>query len=44
MEAAKDFSYDSDWNGRHDATKRVCPIFVEAEDEIVVVTVYTYSF
>jgi hypothetical protein len=44
LEAAKDFPYDSEWNGRHYATKRVQAIFVEEAGEIVVVTVYTYFF
>jgi hypothetical protein len=44
LEAVKDFPYDSDWNGRHYATKRVRAIFVVETDEIVVVTVYTYFF
>lgn len=44
MEAAKDFSYNREWNGRHYATKRIRAIFVEEEDEIAVVTVYTDYF
>ena len=44
LEAAKDFPFDGEWNGRHYATKRVRAIFVEEEVEIVVVTVYTYFF
>ena len=44
LEASKDFPFEREWNGRHYATKRVRPIFVEDTDEIVVVTVYTYFF
>lgn len=43
-EAARDFSYNDDWNGTYYANKRVRPIFVEDATEIVVVTVYTYFF
>jgi len=32
------------WNGRHYAAKRVRPVFVEEDNEIVVITVYTYFF
>jgi len=32
------------WNGVRYGTKQVRPIFVEESDEIVVVTVYVYSF
>ena len=44
LEAAKDFPYDGEWNGRHYSTKRVRAIFVEEADEIVVVTIYTYFY
>lgn len=43
-EAAKEFHFNTVWNGRVYATKRVRPIFVETATEIVVVTVYTYFF
>jgi hypothetical protein len=39
LEAAKDFVYDGEWNGRYFAAKRVPAVFVEEENEIVVVTV-----
>jgi len=42
LECAKDFRFGREWNGVSYATKRVRPIFVEYENEIVVVTVYTY--
>ena len=44
MECRKDFPYGRDWNGRIYGTKQVRPIFVEEDEEIVVVTVYTYYF
>jgi hypothetical protein len=44
LEAAKDYPFDREWNGRYYATKRIRAIFVEEADEIVVVTVYTYFF
>lgn len=44
LECRKDFPYGKEWNGRFYATKQVRPIFVEEQDEIVVVTVYTYYF
>jgi hypothetical protein len=44
LEAAKDFSYHSLWNGSFFATKRVRPVFVETPTEIVVISVYTYFF
>ncbi len=44
LECSKDLSFDSVWNGRTYAVKRVRPIFVEEPLEIVVVTVYVYYF
>lgn len=44
LEAAMDFAFASEWNGRHYANKRVRAILVDEPDEIVVVTVYTYFF
>ena len=44
LECRKDFPFGLLWQGRHYQTKQVRPIFVEEEDEIVVVTVYTYYF
>lgn len=37
------FDYNAVWNGKTYKYKQVKPIFVD-EDEIVVVTVYTYYF
>jgi hypothetical protein len=39
LQCAKRMRYNQEWNGRVYATKRVQPVFVEADDEIVVVTV-----
>jgi hypothetical protein len=44
LQCRKDFLYGKEWNGIVYATKQVRPIFVEEEQEIVVVTVYTYYF
>jgi len=44
LQCTKDFFFGREWNGRVFGTKRVRPVFVEDEDEIVVVTVYTYYF
>ena len=44
LEAAADFPFEGEWNGRRYATKRVRAIFADEADEIVVVTVYTYFF
>jgi hypothetical protein len=42
LECRKDFEFNAEWNGRSYAIKQVRPIFVEEENEIVVVTVYVY--
>jgi hypothetical protein len=42
LECRKDFPYRKKWHGKVYATKQVRPVFVEEEDEIIVVTVYTY--
>ncbi len=44
LECRKDVEFNSEWNGQFYATKQVRPIFVEEQDEIVVVTVYSYYF
>jgi Domain of unknown function (DUF4258) len=38
------FQYDAEWQGRRYAIKQVAPIVVEAQNEILVVTVYTFYF
>jgi hypothetical protein len=43
-ECSKSFPFNAEWQGMKYARKRVRPIFVETESEIVVVTVYTYYF
>lgn len=44
LECRKDFRFQADWNGKWYGTKQVRPIFVDAADAIVVVTVYVYYF
>jgi hypothetical protein len=44
FESRKDFVYGEQWNGQLYRLKQVRPIFVEEEEEIVVITVYTYYF
>lgn len=44
LDCRKDFPFGQDWNGRVYATKQVRPVFVDEENEIVVITVYTYYF
>jgi hypothetical protein len=44
LESRKDFIYENEWHKKYYRVKQVRPIFVEEEDEIVVVTIYTYYF
>lgn len=44
LECSLEVPFGREWNGKHYATKRVRPIFVEKPSEIVVVTVYTYYY
>jgi len=44
LQCRKDFTYKQEWNGKFYTTKQIRPIFVEEDDEIVVVTVYVYYF
>ena len=44
LECRMDFIFNQIWNGKHYRTKQVRPIFVEEEDELVIVTVYVYYF
>lgn len=44
LECKKDFEYNNIWNSKFYSTKQIKPVFVEEDDEIVVVTVYTYFF
>ena len=44
LECRKDFAFGAEWHGKVYAIKQVRPIFVEEQDEIVVVTVYAYFF
>jgi len=38
------FQYDSEWQGKFYAIKQVAPVVAEAQNEVVVVTVYTFYF
>ena len=38
------FKYNSMWNGKYYAIKQVAAVISEENDEIVVVTVYTFYF
>lgn len=44
MQCSKEFVFGHDWNGKVYMTKRIRPVFVEEDTEIVVVTVYTYYY
>ena len=44
LECGNDFLFNAEWNKQVYETKRVRPIFVEEENEIIVVTVYAYYF
>jgi hypothetical protein len=43
-ECKKDFIFKNVWNGKFYKIKQVRPIFVEEENEIIVITVYVYYF
>ena len=38
------FQYESEWQGQFYAIKQVAPVVEEAQNEVVVVTVYTFYF
>ena len=44
FQCRKNFPFNRDWNGNTYATKQLRPIFIEKDEEILVVTVYTYYF
>ncbi|HIJ73408.1 MAG TPA: DUF4258 domain-containing protein [Candidatus Hydrogenedentes bacterium] len=44
LQCSKEYVFEQEWNRKVYGTKRVKPIFVEEETEIVVVTVYTYYY
>ena len=44
LECRKSFQFKSEWNNKYYDTKQVRPIFVEENEEIIVVTVYVYYF
>lgn len=44
LECSVEFEFGKDWNGRRYKRKKVNPVFVEEESEIVVITVYTFYY
>ena len=44
FECRKNFPFGQEWNGKAYSFKQLRPIFVEDENEIVVVTVYVYYY
>jgi Txe/YoeB family toxin of Txe-Axe toxin-antitoxin module len=44
LECKMNVPYGRDWNGKHYQTKQIRPIFVVENDEVVIITVYTYYF
>lgn len=44
LECRLDLPFHRKWNGTFYPTQQIRPIFVEEENEIVVVTVYVYYF
>lgn len=44
LECKKDYPFRNIWNNKYYETKQIRPIFVEEENEIVVITVYTYFY
>ena len=38
------FTFEKEWNGKYYAIKQVAPIIKEEEEEIVVITVFTFFF
>ena len=40
----QNFQYDAAWQGKLYAIKQVAPVVVEPQNEIIVVTVYTFYF
>jgi len=44
LECKKNFAFENIWNKKYYKIKQVRPIFVEENEEIVVITVYTYFF
>jgi hypothetical protein len=44
LECRKTYIYSNFWHGKFYKYKQVRPIFIEEEEEIVVITVYSYFF
>jgi hypothetical protein len=38
------FQYDNRWSGKYYATKQIMPIVKEEDNEIIIITVYTFYF
>jgi hypothetical protein len=44
LECKKEYMFEGIWNKKYYRTKQVKLVFVEEENEIVVITVYTYYY
>ena len=44
LDCRKNYSFNAEWNGHYYGMRQVRPIFVDEQEEIVVVTVYVYYF
>lgn len=44
LQCKKDFPFNKVWNDKEYKTKQIKPVFVEENNEIIVVTVYVYYF
>ncbi|MEW6170723.1 MAG: hypothetical protein AB1472_04115 [Candidatus Omnitrophota bacterium] len=40
----KDFVFENTWNNKFYKVKQIKPIFIEEENQIIVITVYVYYF
>ena len=44
LQSKENFQFNNFWNDTLYTIKQVAPVFVEENDEIIVITVYTYYF
>ena len=44
LECEMEFEYNAEWNGRFYQTKKVRPVFVEEDDTIIVITVFSFYY
>ena len=44
LQSKENYQYNDYWNGTFYPIKQVAPVFVNEEDEIVVITVYSFYF